>query len=119
MDAKVGDVLVVPYFAHEEDKNDGEPRYVLVIEDLGDEFLLIGFTKQLHQLYRYPDGFIIKQNSSDGIQMGLAHDSIICCGVLGVRKEQRAKKKFLGIPPIIKKGTCPTDILDKVMLLCP
>jgi hypothetical protein len=119
MIAQVGDVLVIPYFPHKENKSEGEPRYVIIVEDLGNELLMIGFTSQLHQLHHYPDGFIIRESSAEGRQMGLDQDSIICCGRLGVRKEARLPKKFLSIPPIIKKGTCPEDLLDKIMLLCP
>jgi|SRR5579872_2956616 hypothetical protein len=119
MDSQVGDVLVVLFFAHKENNNEGEPRWVIVVEDLGDEFLLIGLTKQLRQLSKYPDGFIVYENSTDGKQMGLEYDSIICCGESGVRKEQIAKKKILKIPPIIKKGTCPENLLEKIISLCP
>lgn len=117
--AQVGDVLVIPYFPHKENKSQGEARYVIVVEDLGNEFLMIGFTSQLHQLSHYPDGFIIKEASPEGKQMGLELDSIICCGILGKRKEARLSKKLLSIPPIIKKGTCPEDLLDKIISLCP
>ncbi len=113
------DVLVLPFFPHNENKQEGEARYAIVLEDLGNEWLLLGITSQVHHLQHYPDGFIITKNSADGKQMGLIYDSLICCGVEGVRKTFTMNKKFLTIPPIQKKGTCSEVLLDKILHLCP
>ena len=119
MIAQVGDVLVLPFFSHKEDKKNGESRWAIIIEDLGSEFLFIGLTKQVNQKPHYPDGFIIQKKSVEGSQMGLEYDSLVCCGKLGVRKEFRLPKKFVTIPPIIKKGICSEFLLDKIISLCP
>lgn len=119
MTFSVGDVVMLPFFKHQED-NEGEARSAIIVEDLQDEFYLIGTTTRLHQLQNYPDGFIITKTSADGIQMGLTGDSIIACGVVGIRKEVKLKKTFFYKPKLmIKLGTCTEEMLNKIIRLCP
>lgn len=115
----VGDVISIPYFPHKEDKKNGEPRWAIIIEDLQNEFLLLGLTTQLHQLDHYPDGFIIQKDSIDGLEMGLIDDSIVCCGTIQYRKEFTMKKTFFRIPPMKKRGECSEEMLDRIINLCP
>jgi hypothetical protein len=43
-----GDVLIMPFFRNQEDKN-GQPRWVICVEDLQDKMIIIPMTSQIHQ----------------------------------------------------------------------
>lgn len=104
-----GDVLVLPFFPNQEDSHSGVPRWVILVEDLGDEFLIVPLTKQTHQVSNYKKCFEIKKGSKEGIQMGLKHDSLAICD------RAISLKKIVFRPPV--SGTCPDEMIDKIIEL--
>jgi len=50
---EAGDVIVLPFFPHQEDKYSGEPRWIIILEDYGDQFRIIPMTCQNHQSHNY------------------------------------------------------------------
>jgi hypothetical protein len=102
---KPGDVASI-YFPNQEDPSKATERFAIVIEDLGDEFILVPITKQLHQQSRYPNSILIRHDKATGKQMGLIYDSLIIIE----RAIQLPKLKIT--PP--KIGTCPNSLLIKI-----
>lgn len=45
----VGNVIRLPYFPHKENKNEGECRLAIIIEDLQDKFFVVPLSCQTHQ----------------------------------------------------------------------
>jgi hypothetical protein len=106
----VGDVVVVGYFGHAENKSVGEPRWVIITEDLQDEFEAVPMTKQVHQKSHYPKSFIVESNSPDGIKMGLEYSSLIIPGRKAIIKKIAFNKCYV-------KGKCSEEFLDKLIAL--
>ena len=104
---KAGDVVVVPYFRHQDDKG-GEPRWIILVEDLQDSFEVVPLTKNTQQIYRYPKSFIVDLNSLDGISMGLQYNSL----VIPDRKTTILKSILKGC---LVKGTCKEEFLDNLI----
>jgi hypothetical protein len=109
--AQVGDVLLIPYFPHQEDR-EGEPRWIIVIEDLESHYEIVPFSKQMHQISRYKKTITILHNSIEGQEMGLTSDSIIICD-----RNKQVPKSSLDRPPCKKKGNCPQSTLDEILEL--
>jgi hypothetical protein len=105
---KRGDIASI-YFPNREDNTKATERYAIVIEDLGDEFILVPLTKQLHQKRHYPRSIQINKESSTGKQMGLLYDSLIVVE----RAVQLPKLRIT--PPSL--GSCPQTLIDKVVRL--
>lgn len=103
----LGDVIVI-WYPHREDRQKGEPRWAIITEDLGDEFVIVPMSKQIHQQCLYPNSFIIERYSNDGVDMDLLYDSLIIPD-----RAQRFKKKFLKV--IEKKGKCNDETLDRIL----
>ena len=105
-----GDVVVVGYFGHAENKSVGEPRWVIITEDLQDEFEVVPMTKQLQQKSRYPKSFVVDSNSPDGIKMGLEYPSLII-------PDRKAIIKKIAFTKCYVKGKCSEFFLDDLINL--
>lgn len=77
MSFSAGDVLCIPFFPHEEDPQEGEKRFIIIIENLGDEVLVVPMTKNLEKQQYQKNSFVIKKNNIIGYSMGLLFDSLI------------------------------------------
>ncbi len=110
MDLQVGDVIVLPFVKHQENDS-GETRWCIITEILQDEFEFVPLTKQVKQKKHYKETILIKKKSIEGKQMGLKHNSLV---ILDRKGEQRLKLSWFNIKEI-KKGTCPIDILTKII----
>lgn len=105
-----GDVYVIPW-AKNKENNEGQARWLIIIEDLREHFLFVPMTKQIHQEVHNPNSFIVIKDSPDGRQMGLDYTSLV--------KPMHASK----IPQLTfqypaygvhKKGTCPEEIMIRI-----
>jgi hypothetical protein len=100
---KPGDVIALPYFPNEENKNEGTARLVLIVEVFNDSYLIVPFTKQTHQSANYTKCIEILKESALGKNMGLLFDSIL------VLDRQLKINKIIAKPPIL--GNCGEDFL--------
>ncbi|GEM_PF-5903163 len=105
-----GDVVLVGYYGHQEDKSVGEARWIIVIEDLQDEFEVVPMTSEVSQKYRYPKSFIVDDTSVEGKKMGLKYPSLIM-------PERKSNKKKIAFYNSIVKGKCSDDFLEKLIAL--
>lgn len=103
-----GDVICTPYFPHVEDPSEGEARYLICIEDLHDNIIVVPLTKNLNQLDRFPKSFIIRKTSSEGQLMKIPVDSLVV-------PEKAKMIKKLGM---YKHGRCSDDMLEQLCSLC-
>lgn len=74
---EVWDVVHLPAYPNQENPNETTARPAIIIEDLQDEVELCCLTKQVQQASKYKYYFIVKKDSSEGIQMGLTFDSLV------------------------------------------
>lgn len=105
-----GTVVVVMYFPHQEDRTKGEPRWVIVTEDLQDKLEIVPMTSQTDQLNRYPKGFIISDKSAEGKLMGLEGPSLFM-------PERKVIKDKIAFSKGMVKGKCSDDFLDNLIAL--
>lgn len=110
MQAVAGGVYVLPYFPHRENKEEGEARWVILLENHISTVLIVPLTKQVHQIKHYPKSFLIKKDSAEGRQMGLLHDSLVLV-------ERVTDMSHFVISKATQKGVCPDEILDKIQEL--
>lgn len=108
MDINQGDVFIVPFFPHQEDKHAGEPRWVIVLEDLGKVFSIVPMTSELKQESKYLKTIRIDQLSPEGIAMQLEADSIIILDRELSLPEFSFKEKY-------KRGKCPEELIDRII----
>jgi hypothetical protein len=101
-----GDVASI-FFPNQEDPTQATEHYAIVIEDFGDEFILVPLTKQVHQKKRYPRSIEVKKDSQRGRKMGLLYDSLIVIE----RALQLPKLKIT--PPNL--GVCPEELINEIM----
>ncbi|MDO9341557.1 MAG: hypothetical protein Q7T72_13670 [Bacteroidales bacterium] len=99
-----GDVISVAWFPHEEDKTQGEARWLICLEDLQDEFIAIPLKSTTNHLKDQPNSFIIQKDSEEGKRMNLLNDSLVVPG----RAIQRRKVKAS------IEGHCSVDLIDKL-----
>ncbi|MGL5889059.1 MAG: type II toxin-antitoxin system PemK/MazF family toxin [Bacteroidia bacterium] len=101
-----GDIASI-YYPNQENSRQGTERYAVIIEDLGDEFIFVPITKQLHQKKNYPDSILIKKDTTTGKQMGLLYDSLLV-----VERATQLSKLRITLP---KLGTCPEKLLNTII----
>jgi hypothetical protein len=101
-----GDVASI-YYPNQEDPKKGTERYAIVIEDLGDEFILVPITKQLHQKVHYHHSILIRKDTTTGKSMGLLYDSLIV-----VERAIQLPKLRITLP---KLERCPQKLVDLIM----
>ena len=106
----IGDVVRL-FFPHQENKNEGECRLGIIVEDLQDKFLIVPLSCQVHQKHHYPNSFIIHQKSPDGKLMNLSCDSLVM-----PNRASQISKKFIRDTSYV--GSCSEEMLDKITLLC-
>jgi hypothetical protein len=99
-----GDVISVAWFPHEEDKTEGEGRWLICLEDLQDEFIAIPLKSATHHLKDQPSSFIIPKDSEEGKRMNLLNDSLVVPG-----RTRQMRKVFAKI-----EGSCSMDLIDKL-----
>ncbi len=102
-----GDVIVVPFFRHQENNN-GEPRWVIVTEIVGDTFYVVPLTTQTRQERNYDKTILVKKKSSEGKMMGLKKNSLIML-------DRQENFKFKWFPKFIIKGKCPEELLEEIL----
>lgn len=107
-DYTTGDVLCVLYFPHVENKEEGEPRFLICLEDLEDKAYVVPMTKKLKQQKCYPKSFVINESSPEGRSMKIPYDSLII--------PERAA--IIRKPEAFKHGKCSDDLLDQLNILC-
>lgn len=105
-----GDVIVLPFFGHQEDKTQGEARWAIILEDLGDSYSVIPMTCQTNQVSKYSKTIIVKLKSKDAIQMKINCDSLIIVD----REAQLSKVHMKAIHPV---GKCSESLIDKIFEL--
>ena len=110
--AVVGGVYIIPYFPHQENKNQGEARWIILLEDFVKTVLIVPLTKQTQQISNYPKSFIIKKDSPEGKQMGLPHNSIIMI------ERVTEMSKFV-ISKATQCGVCSEELLEKIKASIP
>lgn len=103
---KPGDVASI-FYPNQEDHRQGTERYAVIIEDLGDEYVLVPITKQLHQKRNYPNSILIKKNTTTGKEMGLIYDSLLV-----IDRAIQLPKLRITLP---KLGTCPEKIIHSLI----
>jgi hypothetical protein len=108
---RTGDVVILPFFPHIEDRQKGEARCVIILEKFDDGCSIVPLTCQNHQNIYYVKHLTITQDSVEGKQMGLICDSLII-----VDREILFPKVVLN-KIIEKRGECPDDILDQIHAL--
>ncbi|HUX56660.1 MAG TPA: hypothetical protein VMV77_06780 [Bacteroidales bacterium] len=101
---KAGDVITVPYFPHEEDKTQGESRWLICLEDLGDEIIAIPLKSETTHIKDHPKSFIIEKDSEDGKSMKLQNDSLVVPD-----RAQRIRKLSA-----FKHGNCSDELIDRL-----
>lgn len=102
-----GGVNVIPFFPHQENKNQGEPRWIILLEDHIKSVLIVPLTKQTHQIDNYPKSFIVKKDSPEGKSMGLPFDSIVMI-------ERVTEMSTFVLSKAKQYGTCPDQLIDKI-----
>ena len=105
-----GSVLAIPYFPNQENSQNGEPRWIIVVEDLEDKVQILPLTSQLHQIKHYPKSIEIKKDSAEGLQMQLTSDSIILVERTLIWKKTMIEKAYI-------KGTCSEELIDQICKL--
>lgn len=105
---EVGDVVVLPFFHHQENRQKGEARSVIILEKFDDACCIVPLSCQDHQEVNYEKCFTIDKNSPDGQQMGL-----ICNSLVIVDRESQYPKVVMN-KIIDKLGTCPDEVLDQI-----
>ncbi|MDO9339466.1 MAG: hypothetical protein Q7T72_02950 [Bacteroidales bacterium] len=101
---KAGDVISVAFFPNEENKKQGEPRWVICLEDLGDKFVAVPLKSDTSDIKHHPKSFIIKQDSEEGISMNLLNDSLVMPD-----RATNMNKIF-----VLKEGNCSEGLIDKL-----
>jgi hypothetical protein len=101
-----GDVASI-FYPNQENYKQGTERYAVIIEDLGDEFILVPITKQQHQKKNYPHSILIKKDSATGKQMGLNYDSLIV-----IERVVQLPKLRITLP---KLGVCPDKLINQIL----
>lgn len=105
---ETGDVIMLSFFPHEEDKTQGEARCVIVLEKYDDKCSIVPLTCQAKQSVRYNKFIEVEKNSDEGQEMGLICDSLII-----VDREIELPKVVLN-KILSTQGTCPDDLLDEI-----
>lgn len=98
-----GDVVVV-YFQHQEDKSQGEPRYIICLQDMQTEMVAVPLKGNLDHQRNHPGSFVIYSDSDEGKQMGLIKNSLVVTSRATIMPK---------IPGIIK-GKCSEELLDRL-----
>lgn len=106
----VGNVIRLPFFPHKENKNEGECRLAIIIEDLQDKYLVAPLSCQTHQQRHHPNSFIILEKSKDGLLMNLTCDSLVM-----PKRASQISKKFLKEKDYV--GDCDEEMVDKILKL--
>lgn len=102
---KIGDVLALPYFPNQENKNEGTARYILIVDVYSDGYCIIPLTCQIHQASKYTNTILIHKISTLGKQMGLKCDSIL------IIDRKMDIKKIVAKPPVL--GNCGEEFLEE------
>lgn len=102
---KVGDVIAMPFFQNQENKNEGTARLALIVEVYSDSYSIMPFTTKLHQEKNYNKALFIAASSTLGKKMGIPEDSLL---IFDRRVEI---KKIVAKPPIL--GNCGEDFLEE------
>jgi hypothetical protein len=108
---EVGEVVVVPFFSHQEDKYSGEPRWIIILEDFGDKYRIVPMTCQNHQANNYTKTKVLLKSSEEGKSMGLTCDAL----VIGDRAKEVSKVVMNKNFP--NPGKCSEDLLDELLQL--
>lgn len=101
-----GDVISIAFFKHEDDPN-GEPRWIICVEDLQDEIIAVPLKSTINHQIHQPNSIIIDSESEEGKRMGLKNTSLIA--------PNRARQ--IHKPEGIKRGSCSEGFLDKILEL--
>src|ERR1700752_700097 len=110
MGAEAGDVYIVPFFRHQEDRRDGEARWIIFLEGYGKTISVVPMTKQIHQADNYQKVIEVLKDSAEGRMMGLPYDSIIIC-------DREEEMSHFVIGKWKKKGQCSEEMLDRIFKL--
>ena len=99
-----GDVISVAWFPHEEDKSQGEARWLICLEDLQNEFIAVPLKSTTAHLVNFSKSFIIKKDSEEGKRMNLLNDSLVV--------PERARQRCKVLAKI--EGHCSAELIDKL-----
>ena len=102
-----GDVIVLPFFRHQND-NEGEPRWVVITEIIEDIFFVVPMTKKIRQASRYQKTILVRKNSVEGIKIGLLKNSLIILDRATDFKLSYYKKFNI-------KGHCSEELLQQIL----
>ena len=102
-----GDVVLLSYYPHKEDKSQGEPRWVICLEDLHDSIIAVPLTKNTSHQIHNPGSLIITKDCEEGKKMKLLYDSLIL--------PNRALRIYK--PKGRKYGSCSDELIDKLLEL--
>jgi len=108
-DYKTGDVISVAFFPHQEDKTQGEPRWLICLEDYGNDIYAVPLKSNLSHQKHHKDSFVIKKDSNEGKLMKLKNDSLVVTD-----RAQRIKK----VRAIIH-GECTKNLMERLQNLIP
>lgn len=99
-----GNVISLPFFQHEDDKNCGEARWLICLEDLQDEFIAVPLKSNTDHKEFHPNSFVIEKNSEEGKRMNLLNDSLVVPD-----RAKQMRKIFASV-----HGSCSEVLIDKL-----